>query len=82
MANFKRETNDQAAGAISVTKSDSTVLDLTGGLYIGTGGDVAVTMGNGGVFTFKNVANGTFLPIQVIKVMSTNTTASDIIALY
>jgi hypothetical protein len=55
---------------------------LTGGLYIGTGGDVAVTMGNGGVFTFKNVANGTFMPIQVIKVMSTNTTASDIIALY
>ena len=82
MANFKRETNDQAAGAISVTKSDSTVLDLTGGLYIGPGGDVAVTMGNGGVFTFKNVANGSIMPIQVIKVMSTNTTASDIIALY
>jgi len=71
-----------AHGAVAVTKSDSTVLPTTRGIYVGVTGDVAVTMaGNGAVVTFKAVPVG-ILAIQVTKVMSTNTTATDMLALY
>jgi hypothetical protein len=63
-------------GAVVVVKSDSTVIPTTRGLYIGTTGDVAVTMADdNAVVTFKAVPVG-ILPIQVTKVMSTNTAAS------
>lgn len=73
--------------ATAVTKSDSTVLPRTAGLYIGGGGDVTVQMA-GAVQTaavtqvlFKAVPTGTTLYIAVTKVMSTGTTATNILAL-
>lgn len=51
-------------------------------LYVGVGGDVRVlTAGNDDV-TFKGVAAGSFLPVNVIQVFETGTTAEDILALY
>lgn len=70
-----------AHGARAVTPSDATVLEVTRGLFIGTTGDVAVTMADGQAVTFVNLASGIILPIQVTKVMAA-TTASDILALY
>lgn len=71
-----------AAKAAAVTPSDVTILPTTRGLYIGTGGDVAVVMADGGsAVTFSSVLAG-FMPVQVTKVMSTNTTASNILALW
>ena len=72
-----------AAGALSVTPNDSTNLAIASrGLYIGVQGNVAVEMMLGGVVTFLAVPAGTVLPIQVVKVMNTDTTATSIIALY
>ena len=68
--------------AVAVTKSDSTVLNATRALYIGGSGDVAVTMAGGGNVTFSALAAGTILPIRVTKVLSTGTTATNIVALY
>ena len=65
----------------AVTKSDATVLDNVEGLYIGGAGDVAVADQNGDVVTFSAVPVGTILPIAVTKVMSTNTSATLILAL-
>ena len=31
---------------------------------------------------FKNLATGSFVPVQVVKVFATNTTATDIISLW
>lgn len=71
-----------ASKAVAVTPSDATVLEVTRGLFVGTLGDVVVTMSDqGGPITFANVANGTFLPIQVTQVLAA-TSASDILALY
>lgn len=68
--------------ASAVTPSDSTVLSgVARGLWVGTGGDVAVTMLGGGNATFVNVPDGTLLPFAVTKVLVA-TTADDIIALY
>lgn len=65
-----------------VTPSDSTVLTKTRALYVGTGGNVAVVFATGSTaVTLKNVNDGSILPIGVTKVMLTNTTASDIVAL-
>ena len=51
-------------------------------LYVGTGGDVRVLTDGGDDIVLKNVADGTFLPVQVKRVFSTNTSASGIIALW
>jgi len=74
--------------ARAVTKSDSTVVAARA-LYIGGAGDVAVLMegdaasgGSGTAVTFSSVPAGTFMPISVNKVMSTNTTATNIVAIY
>ena len=63
----------------AVTKSDTTVL-TPGCLFIGTGGDVVVRLLGGATLTFKNIANGSFLPIVVDQVLDA-TTAADIIIL-
>jgi len=71
--------------AVAVTPNDSTDLTDTGAaLYVGTGGDVAVHMADGSDVSvvFSSVPDGTFLPILVDRVLSTNTTASNILALY
>lgn len=72
-----------ARGAVAVTPSDATVLDTTRALYVGTGGNVAVYMaGKTTSVVFPNVQDGSILPIRVDRVLSTSTTASNIVALY
>ncbi|MDA7618940.1 hypothetical protein N8618_00570 [bacterium] len=58
--------------------------DLKGAaLYVGTGGDITVEMSSGQSVTFKNVPDGTFLPIAVSKVtaVANGAIVGDIIAL-
>lgn len=74
--------NDTSSIKQAIPVSVDSAVEATRGLYIGTGGDVAVIPRDGGsVKTFKNVPDGTILPMSVIKV-ATGTTASDILALY
>lgn len=83
-------TLNQGISARAVTKSDSTILPGTRGLYIGdaTACAVAVVLqadnatGAGVAVTFSNVQPGSFLPLQVAKVMSTNTSCTSVVALY
>lgn len=51
-------------------------------LYVGGAGDVRVLTSSGADLTFVGVAAGTFMPVQVKRVFSTNTTATDIVALW
>lgn len=72
-----------ARRAAAVTLSDSTVLEATRALYIGTGGDLKVTMVEGGDVTFTNLAPGSILPIQVTKCWLTGSvTVAGVLALY
>ena len=52
-------------------------------LYVGTGGDITVEMSSGQSVTFKNVPDGTFLPIAAAKVtaVANGAAVADIIAL-
>lgn len=63
----------------------SNTVNIKGGpcraLYIGVEGDLAVVNENGVAVLFKAVPAGTILPIVTKRVNSTNTTATDIVAL-
>ena len=50
-------------------------------LFVGVGGDLSVVTAGGDTVNFVNIPSGSFLPIQVIKVL-TSTTAFKIIALW
>lgn len=50
-------------------------------LYVGTGGDVRVTTAGNDIVTFVGVQNGSFLPVQVVKVWNTGASAN-ILALW
>ena len=85
MANIT--TTGFANEAVSINASDtfnSTTILNGAALYVGTGGDVAVVMqGIAGSLSndviFKNVPSGTFLPIGVDYLVSTGTTATNIL---
>ncbi len=88
MANRNRfaydDTSNTAVSAVAVTPHDSTVIPtgVTRALYIGVSGDVTVLMADGGTaVTFKSVPIG-ILPVRVQRVNATNTTATNILALY
>lgn len=51
-------------------------------LYVGNSGDVEVLMESGSIAIFTGVPTGTFLPILVKQVIATNTTATNMLALY
>ena len=79
----------QVGRAASVAASDSAdIAAITGGtnngcvLYVGSFGNVKVRTIGGDDVTFKNVQACTFLPVQVIRVFSTETTSTDIVALW
>ena len=51
-------------------------------LYVGTGGTLAITTVGNDLVQLVNVADATFIPIMVRTVEATNTTASDILAIW
>ncbi|MBP1851261.1 spike base protein, RCAP_Rcc01079 family [Rhizobium halophytocola] len=68
-------------GFAIVPQDDDTLSEATRGLYVGQGGDLAVTTIAGADITFKAVPAGSILPVRVQKVFSTGTTAGDILGL-
>ncbi len=76
-------SREPAENAAAVTPADGTNLSsATRGLLVGVSGDVKVTMAAGGVVTLKNMVEGVVHPLQVIRVWSTGTTATNIIAMF
>ena len=70
---------DQAA---AVTPNNSTDLPNSGALYVGAGGDIAVTTAGGDDVTFVGVVSGSFIPVKIARVKVTGTTATNILVLY
>ena len=72
-----------ARGGVAITPSDATNFAACRAIYVGTGGNVvAVFADNNTAATFVNVPSGAILPVAVWRVNSTNTTASNMVALY
>lgn len=77
---------NSATNGAAVTPSDSTILVKTRALWIGGAGNVAVVFADAGTggsaVTLTGATAGSIIPVSAIKVMSTNTTATNIVALY
>lgn len=55
---------------------------VTTGLFVGTGGDLAVQDRHSGeTVVFRNVGDGVGLPIRVARVLATGTTAASIVGM-
>ena len=82
-------TKLQAGRAAAVTPSNTVdIPSISGGtnngcvLYIGGAGDVKVLTVGGDEVIFTAVNAGTFMPVQVLRVFATGTTATSIVALW
>ena len=79
----------QVGRAASVTPSDTAnIPSVSGGtkngcvLYVGSAGNLRVQTVGGDDVTFNNINTGAFIPVQIVKVYATGTTASNILALW
>jgi hypothetical protein len=79
----------QAGRAAAVTPSNTVDIPaVTGGsnngcvLYVGGAGNLKVLTVGGDEVTFTAVPVGTFVPVQVLRVFATGTTATNIVALW
>lgn len=52
------------------------------GIYVGVGGDVVALMSGGASVTFVGVASGSLLPIRATQIVTSGTTATDMLALF
>lgn len=72
-----------ARSASSVVPNDSTPLPkVSRAIYIGQGGDLSVTMVDGDQVVFEAVPSGAMLPIRVLGVHATGTSAASILSLW
>tara|TARA_R110000850_G_C9816144_1_gene451966 strand:- start:29 stop:283 length:255 start_codon:yes stop_codon:yes gene_type:complete len=73
----------QAIKAVSITADDNADLNIIGAvIFVGTGGSLSVVTVSGDTVIYKNLPDAYILPVQVRRVNSTNTTATDLIAQY
>ena len=70
------------AGAQAVTPSDTRDLENPSVIYVGTTGNVQVETANGDTVTFIGVPSGSVIPVQVIRVFATSTTATNMVRIY
>ena len=79
----------QAGRAATIVPSDTVnIADVSGGsnngcvLYVGTAGNLRVLTVGGDDVTFIGINTGAFIPVQVLRVFATGTTAGNIVALW
>ncbi|CAB4123800.1 hypothetical protein UFOVP48_85 [uncultured Caudovirales phage] len=69
-------------GAVTFTQSDTVNLPTPSVIYVGVTGDVKVTTAQGDNAVFVAVPAGQVIPVQVIRVWTTGTTASSMLRIY
>jgi len=69
---------------VAITKHDTTNIPTgpTKAIYVGGAGNIVAVATDGSVVTFTAIPVGAVLPISVKRVNSTDTTATNMIALY
>ncbi len=82
----------QANRAAAVTPSNTVNIPYVGDaagdklwacvLYVGGAGDIKVKTAGGDEVIFVGVTAGSFIPVQVVRVFVTDTTATNIVALW
>lgn len=79
---YAASTTGPADRGFAITPSDVSDLSATTrAIYVGTAGNLAVTLASGDAITFANVPAGAVLPVQAVAVKATGTSATDLVAL-
>lgn len=83
MSYYTEERLISSPKAVAVTPSDTTNLSFDArAIYVGTAGNVVVVFPDNSTVTFSGVPSGSILPVIAKRINNTNTTASNIVALY
>lgn len=69
-------------GATAITTSDTVNLTTPSVVYVGVGGTVKVTTAQGDDVTFVGILAGSVIPVQVIRVWATGTSATNLLRIY
>lgn len=69
-------------GVVAVTTSDTAKLTHPSVIYVGMSGNVRVMSVQGDTETFVGMQAGSCVPVQVIQVYATGTTATSLLAIY
>jgi hypothetical protein len=69
-------------GATAITPSDTVDLATPSVVYVGASGNVQVTTAQGDQVVFLGLSAGQVIPVQVIRVWSTLTTATSLLRIY
>ena len=69
-------------GATAVTPSDSVNLPTPSVVFVGSSGNIKVTTAQGDEVTFFGLSAGQVIPVQVIRVWATDTTAAGLVRVY
>jgi hypothetical protein len=81
MANIM--ATEPARDAAAVTPSDSAQISpVARALYVGGSGDIKLVTEEGTTVTFQDIVAGSLLPVKATKVFATDTTATNIVALF
>lgn len=68
-------------GAFAITPSDTVNLSDPAVIYVGGTGNVRVMTAQGDTVTFVGLPVGSIVPVQVIRVYATSTTATNLIGI-
>jgi hypothetical protein len=68
--------------AAAVTTSDTNTFATASIIFSGTGGTIRVLTAQGTDVTFTNVQAGAILPVQVLRVFTTTTTAASMVRIF
>lgn len=69
-------------GAVAITPSNTVNLANPSVVYVGGSGNVRVLTAQGDDVTFNNLPAGVVIPVQVIRVYATSTTAVNLVGIY
>ena len=75
-------SSDLAVGqtAFAITPNNSTqFVRRARAFYVGVGGDITVLTGAGDVVQLKDVPQGAVIPLEIVRVNATGTTASSLV---
>lgn len=81
LTNFSPTFPMYPGDAAAVTPNDSTLFNPSV-IYVGGSGNVKVTTAQNTDVTFTAVPTGAVLPVQVIRVFTTGTTATNMVRIY
>jgi len=83
MPNIRGLNTNPSSSMVAITPSDTVNINqTTRGIYVGGGGNISVVLQDSSVVLLVAVQTGSVLPIEVIRVNATNTTATNLVALF